>query len=169
MYTSNAVIGLFVRSFVHSTHSICTMCGIAFILAANEVSQERIQAEREAIAEGVQNRGGNAYSEVDLPAINGIAIGSVLHMRGQEIIAQPVMSEDGDVLLWNGEIFGGIHVHEMKSGLIVDSTQNKRYGNFDGVVVRRTGYSDRGFNNSGTLGICISECSTFESFSLVET
>ena len=48
------------------------MCGIAFILASNEVNQERIQAERKAIAEGVQNRGGNAYSEVDLPAINGI-------------------------------------------------------------------------------------------------
>lgn len=89
------------------------MCGIAFILASNEVSQKRIQAEREAIAEGVQNRGGNAYSEVDLPAINGIAIGSVLHMRGQEIVSQPVMGEDGNILLWNGEIFGGIHVHEI--------------------------------------------------------
>ena len=101
------------------------MCGIAFILASNEVSQERIQAERDAIAEGVQNRGGNAYFEVDLPAINSIAIGSVLHMRGQEIIAQPVMSEDGGILLWNGEIFGGIHVHAMKRRLMVDSTQDK--------------------------------------------
>jgi len=37
--------------------------------------------------------------------------GSVLHLRGQNVTRQPLVNKEGDVLLWNGEIFGGIEVY----------------------------------------------------------
>lgn len=36
--------------------------------------------------------------------------GSVLHMRGDKVTPQPLVSIAGDVLLWNGEIFDGVEV-----------------------------------------------------------
>lgn len=35
--------------------------------------------------------------------------GHVLHLRGQ-LTSQPLQHQNGDLLLWNGEIFGGIQV-----------------------------------------------------------
>lgn len=35
---------------------------------------------------------------------------SVLHMRGTTLQPQPFVAENGDVLLWNGEIFDGLDV-----------------------------------------------------------
>lgn len=37
--------------------------------------------------------------------------GSVLHLRGEKVTRQPLVNTKGDVLLWNGEIFGGIEVY----------------------------------------------------------
>ncbi|XP_072172747.1 asparagine synthetase domain-containing protein 1-like [Diadema setosum] len=44
------------------------------------------------------------------PTVYGTFIGQVLHLRG-EPTAQPVSDDAGNILLWNGEIFGGIEVH----------------------------------------------------------
>ena len=41
--------------------------------------------------------------------VNGLFCGSVLHQRGN-LTPQPLEDEGGNVLLWNGEIFGGIEV-----------------------------------------------------------
>ena len=87
------------------------MCGIAFIIASNNAANEDIQRERAKIARGVRDRGGDAYAEVDIESINGVAIGSVLHMRGETVVTQPIKDEDGKILLWNGELFGGIDVY----------------------------------------------------------
>lgn len=35
---------------------------------------------------------------------------SVLHLRGQKVTVQPLVSEDGDVLCWNGEVWQGLCV-----------------------------------------------------------
>lgn len=35
---------------------------------------------------------------------------AVLGLRGREVVSQPVQDDDGNVLLWNGEVFGGIEV-----------------------------------------------------------
>lgn len=35
--------------------------------------------------------------------------GHVLHLRGH-LTSQPLQNQNGDLLLWNGEIFGGIQV-----------------------------------------------------------
>ena len=36
--------------------------------------------------------------------------GYVLHLRGDELVRQPAQYKNGDILLWNAEIFGGIKV-----------------------------------------------------------
>jgi len=41
-----------------------------------------------------------------------VLVGSLLQMRGREPSAQPLVGSDGSVLLFNGEIFGGMHVSE---------------------------------------------------------
>ena len=35
---------------------------------------------------------------------------SILHMRGQQVVVQPFTAPNGDVFLWNGEIFDGLEV-----------------------------------------------------------
>ncbi|CAG8830078.1 36856_t:CDS:2, partial [Racocetra persica] len=36
--------------------------------------------------------------------------GAVLHLRGKSVIKQPLIDNDQNVLLWNGEIFDGLEV-----------------------------------------------------------
>jgi len=35
---------------------------------------------------------------------------SVLHLRGNEVVAQPHINDNGDILCWNGEIFEGCSI-----------------------------------------------------------
>lgn len=37
---------------------------------------------------------------------------SVLHLRGREVTVQPLVSNTGDVLCWNGEVWQGLDVHD---------------------------------------------------------
>lgn len=37
---------------------------------------------------------------------------SVLHLRGKEVTVQPLISEAGDILCWNGEIWKGLEVKD---------------------------------------------------------
>jgi asparagine synthetase B (glutamine-hydrolysing) len=37
---------------------------------------------------------------------------SVLHLRGQEVTTQPLISRAGDVLCWNGEVWQGLEIHD---------------------------------------------------------
>ena len=39
-----------------------------------------------------------------------LLIGSTLHIRGSSVTEQPLKDSNGNVLLWNGEIFAGIEV-----------------------------------------------------------
>ena len=36
--------------------------------------------------------------------------GYVLHLRGTDLVRQPAVHHNGDVLLWNAEVFGGVQV-----------------------------------------------------------
>ena len=36
--------------------------------------------------------------------------GYVLHLRGTDLVQQPAIHHNGDVLLWNAEVFGGVRV-----------------------------------------------------------
>lgn len=37
---------------------------------------------------------------------------SVLHLRGQKVTVQPLVSETGDVLCWNGEVWQGLNLQD---------------------------------------------------------
>lgn len=47
-------------------------------------------------------------------SVPALFAGFVLHLRGS-LTPQPITNEQGDVLLWNGEIFGGLEVEEMEN------------------------------------------------------
>ena len=49
------------------------------------------------------------YSTHALGKFNGHFCGCTLHFRGS-ITSQPLAAANGDLLLWNGEIFGGLGV-----------------------------------------------------------
>jgi asparagine synthetase B (glutamine-hydrolysing) len=34
----------------------------------------------------------------------------VLALRGRQVVQQPLQDDDGNVLVWNGEVFGGVEV-----------------------------------------------------------
>ena len=39
-----------------------------------------------------------------------VMCGFVLHLRGLNLTSQPFSDQDGNLLMWNGDIFGGIYV-----------------------------------------------------------
>ena len=59
------------------------------------------------------HRGPDSSGRVVIDLENGFFvhfISFVLHLRGDEIVPQPLEGSNGNVLQWNGEIFGGLKV-----------------------------------------------------------
>ncbi|WAR23018.1 ASND1-like protein [Mya arenaria] len=59
----------------------------------------------------LSNRGPDSSNTVHTCVSNNVSAlfsGHVLHLRGKQIVEQPTRDEAGNLLLWNGEIFGGI-------------------------------------------------------------
>lgn len=65
------------------------------------------------VHEKLQNRGPNCSRDVIETATDGgyscLFSAHVLHMRGV-LTPQPLQDDDGNILLWNGEVFGGLPV-----------------------------------------------------------
>jgi asparagine synthetase B (glutamine-hydrolysing) len=85
------------------------MCGIGCILDSNNFchlsnsSSNGVGISESDIQVVIRNRGPNSLNTITR---NGCSfIGSVLHIQGPKLIDQPYISSDGDVLLWNGEVF----------------------------------------------------------------
>ena len=81
------------------------MCGIGVCLCADNGVAE---ARAKEIEEALQSRGPDV-SGTDV-ALDGClqCIGTVLHMRGMKACQQPASDKSSNMLLFNGEIFGGI-------------------------------------------------------------
>ena len=47
---------------------------------------------------------------VDINDMKLTLTGSVLHLRGTQVTPQPLVDDDGNALLWNGEVFEGLDV-----------------------------------------------------------
>ncbi|KAJ2609070.1 hypothetical protein EV177_004649 [Coemansia sp. RSA 1804] len=62
----------------------------------------------------------------------------VLHLRGPETQSQPIVSKDtGDVLCWNGEVFGGLDVGARNDGIVLFETiQEMKRQDPKGYVLR---------------------------------
>eukprot|EP01039_Chlorochromonas_danica_P008026 gene8027-8854_t len=104
------------------------------------------------LAERLSRRGPNHSARLTLPATNTTQhfsitfLASVLHIQGDVVTKQPVVDSHGNILLWNGEVFGGYEdwsVHESDTTLLMQTLEyhisNLVYSNnesLSGEVVR---------------------------------
>ena len=96
------------------------MCGIGielFVNAAADIAHTKAQRRR-AILHSIRRRGPDAVAEKTVDENSSTAgggggafelwlAGAVLSLRGRDATVQPLVDAAGNVLLWNGEIFGG--------------------------------------------------------------
>jgi len=96
------------------------MCGICCCLfAENERSRSNFQVVSKSVLPHLERRGPDHTGTKEFTITNDhetfclTLIGTVLHLRGSKT-PQPLIDECGNVLLWNGEIFGGVEVMYVK-------------------------------------------------------
>ena len=85
------------------------MCGLDVVLSTDGSSGSVDAESSPASNHFLRRRGPDAYSEYRVRGAHfqlDLA-GAVLRLRGRETTRQPVLDDAGNVLLWNGEIFGG--------------------------------------------------------------
>nr|CCA17154.1 asparagine synthetase domaincontaining protein putat [Albugo laibachii Nc14] len=94
------------------------MCGVAFVWKKKATRTE----ETDEIEEKLRPRGPDQYGYIQIEVEFGLLEfhASVLHVRGNQITPQPIQNACGDILCWNGEIFGGT---EMALETSVNDTQ----------------------------------------------
>jgi asparagine synthetase B (glutamine-hydrolysing) len=99
------------------------MCGIAALLIS---SQNLLKFNQADIQSAVSNRGPNSTNTVTTED-NCWFVGSVLHIQGNQIVDQPYTDTDGNILLWNGEVFSGLAGFKVgvSDTIQVSSTLNK--------------------------------------------
>ena len=56
----------------------------------------------------VANRGPDSINTVNALGNDIWFVGSVLHIQGSELTKQPYVDSEGNILLWNGEVFAGL-------------------------------------------------------------
>ncbi|XP_061579823.1 asparagine synthetase domain-containing protein 1 isoform X2 [Cololabis saira] len=85
------------------------MCGIFCLLSLSSAQCERAKT----VDQYLSRRGPNSSQDLTVAGTNSCCQISfsahVLHMRGL-LTPQPVQDDDGNILVWNGEIFGGLPV-----------------------------------------------------------
>ena len=90
---------------------LSSMCGIDVTLSVctNRSTSSADATTSNAASLLVRRRGPDAVSEhvVRGEGFELRLAGAVLALRGQKVVAQPLVDADGNALLWNGEIFGG--------------------------------------------------------------
>ncbi|KAL4236959.1 Asparagine synthetase domain-containing protein 1 [Mactra antiquata] len=97
------------------------MCGICCIFY-DERTRSKINADDVCCNSRLGNRGpdGNHVKSVSLPGkLSATFIGHVLHLRGDNMAIQPAQDCQGNILLWNAEIFGGVQVSDSESDTTV--------------------------------------------------
>ena len=92
------------------------MCGILFSVAFRDSPS----AAHDDLAPYISARGPDSLQthRIQIPvghaeqSIELTFTSSVLHLRGQKLTVQPLVSEKMDVLCWNGELWHGLKVHD---------------------------------------------------------
>lgn len=86
------------------------MCGICCVVSCATAPQGPLE---EHVCETLKNRGPNSSRDISEtlsnPNCSLLFSAHVLHMRGC-LTPQPLQDENGNTLLWNGEVFGGLTV-----------------------------------------------------------
>ncbi|KAI9592186.1 asparagine synthase-domain-containing protein [Syncephalis fuscata] len=111
------------------------MCGIVFTLQVGTVAavdsdqSSETAKEWQQLAEDNRRRGPDAIGEHTCRIENEVAaldtassiklhfMGATLHLRGPETTQQPIVDEQGNVLCWNGEVFGGLEIGNRNDGV----------------------------------------------------
>lgn len=87
------------------------MCGICCVVSLTTLRNPL----EESVREELKNRGPNCSQDITETISNPNCSlhfsAHVLHMRGS-LTPQPLQDENGNLLLWNGEVFGGLTVGE---------------------------------------------------------
>lgn len=89
------------------------MCGIGLTLSSrpDDSAVDLQPAESIGISLGsLERRGPDCIRNMSLRVPSGHVLNvaaSVLHLRGASCVPQPLQDAEGNVLLWNGEVFGG--------------------------------------------------------------
>ncbi|KAI9294938.1 hypothetical protein K502DRAFT_365425 [Neoconidiobolus thromboides FSU 785] len=97
------------------------MCGILLLIQV----QNQQPLYYPSILEANKRRGPDAQDEYKLnininnKTIEILFYGFVLHLRGDNVVKQPIVNDRGDVLCFNGEIFGGLKVNEHENDAVV--------------------------------------------------
>ncbi|XP_033098491.1 asparagine synthetase domain-containing protein 1-like, partial [Anneissia japonica] len=84
------------------------MCGISCLIGS---SVESFSSKIADLQSQLKRRGPDCCADVSLKScsVQAIFLGSVLHFRGS-LTPQPLQDSANNILLWNGEIFGGIEI-----------------------------------------------------------
>ena len=93
------------------------MCGIFFSLSLQDVNINLSDKQRRNLS-----RRGPDRNKKEVLLDNGCNINFeswVLHMRGQQVVSQPLISDSGNILSWNGEIFGNLDVRQEENDTTV--------------------------------------------------
>ncbi|CAC5407546.1 Asparagine synthetase domain-containing protein 1 [Mytilus coruscus] len=97
----------------HVLNKTTEMCGICCLLI--ERNEKDYNDPKHCMEYGqIRHRGPDSSNtkEVTISDKHVLTLtGHVLHLRGQ-LTSQPLQHQNGDLLLWNGEIFGGIQIRE---------------------------------------------------------
>lgn len=92
------------------------MCGIAALLGCSACGGGdggNIAAAAARLLPALRRRGPDGVATRTVECGDGVEatlLAAVLQLRGEEGAAQPAVSPAGDVLVWNGEVFGGLAV-----------------------------------------------------------
>lgn len=91
------------------------MCGIGLHLLNSDCSQDDITSM-------LKRRGPTVQCSTSY--MNCISmIGCVLHIQGDKVACQPAEDNNGNILLWNGEVFGGLSASTVSQSPIPSDTE----------------------------------------------
>jgi asparagine synthetase B (glutamine-hydrolysing) len=96
--------------------SIHPMCGISLEISSRSHKADHHSSPLESVASLLKRRGRDHFGtysntlERDDLHLGFQFLSSVLHMRGTDITPQPIILNNGDVFVMNGEIFGGLEI-----------------------------------------------------------
>ena len=88
------------------------MCGVGALVCLDTIQSSENKKICEDIRFWIRNRGPDFFGEVHEGNGSIFLFSSVLYLRGSHLTKQPLVSPEGNILLWNGEVFGGIDVKE---------------------------------------------------------
>lgn len=85
------------------------MCGILTFIGEVAIDFKNNNGKYNHLVDLIKNRGPDAFNVKEVNDMI-VMIGAILHLRGIEVVTQPVEDNDGNVLLWNGELYDGLDV-----------------------------------------------------------